>query len=40
MRKDQNMIEWGSPNWGGNVHYAANGSWVSDRHGDEEQQED
>jgi hypothetical protein len=21
------MIEWGSENWGGNVHQAANGSW-------------
>lgn len=29
------MIEWGSPNWGGNVHLAPNGSWVVDRHGDE-----
>ncbi len=26
------MIEWGSENWGGNVHYASDGSWVSDRH--------
>jgi hypothetical protein len=24
------MIEWGSENWGGNVHYAANGSWAVD----------
>jgi hypothetical protein len=30
------MIEWGSPNWGGNVHHAANGSWVIDRHGDDD----
>ena len=29
------MIEWGSDNRGGNVHYAANGSWVTDRHGDD-----
>lgn len=29
------MIEWGSANWGDNVHYAANGSWVTDRHGDD-----
>ena len=29
------MIEWGSDNWGGNVHHAANGSWVVDRHGDD-----
>ena len=29
------MIEWGSANWGNNVHYADNGSWVTDRHGDD-----
>jgi hypothetical protein len=29
------MIEWGSDSWGGNVHYAENGSWVTDRHGDD-----
>lgn len=33
------MIEWGSENWGGNVHLAANGSWVVDRHGDEPEQD-
>jgi len=26
------MIEWGSPNWGGRVHLAENGSWVGDKH--------
>jgi hypothetical protein len=26
------MIDWDSPDWGGGVTYAANGSWVSDRH--------
>lgn len=26
------MIEWGSPDWGGRVHYAENGSWVRDKH--------
>jgi hypothetical protein len=26
------MIDWGSPNWGGHVHYAENGSWVGDKH--------
>ena len=25
-------IEWDSPTWGGGVTYAANGSWVADRH--------
>jgi hypothetical protein len=26
------MIEWGSPDWGGQVHEADNGSWVGDKH--------
>ncbi|MCW2785486.1 MAG: hypothetical protein JWP74_2003 [Marmoricola sp.] len=26
------MIEWESPTWGGGVTYAANGSWVKDKH--------
>lgn len=26
------MIEWGSPDWGGHVHEAENGSWVRDKH--------
>ena len=26
------MIDWGSPNWGGGVTLAADGSWVEDRH--------
>lgn len=29
------MIDWDSEDWGGHVHYAADGSWVTDRHGDE-----
>lgn len=29
------MIDWDSDRWGGQVHLASNGSWVSDRHGDE-----
>jgi hypothetical protein len=29
------MIDWDSEDWGGHVHLAANGSWVADRHGDE-----
>lgn len=33
------MIEWGSENWGGGVHYASNGSWVSDRHDDDGDQD-
>ena len=27
------MIDWGSEDWGGGVHYAANGSWVTDTDG-------
>lgn len=30
------MVEWGSDSWGGNVHLAENGSWVTDRHGDDD----
>ena len=26
------MIDWNSPNWGGGVTFAANGSWVADKH--------
>ena len=29
------MIDWESDEWGNRVHLASNGSWVSDRHGDE-----
>ncbi len=34
------MIEWGSEDWGGNVHYAANGSWVTDKHDDDDANSD
>jgi hypothetical protein len=29
------MIDWSSDDWGGGVTYAANGSWVNDKHDDE-----
>jgi hypothetical protein len=29
------MIDWASETWGGGVHFAANGSWVNDKHGDD-----
>jgi hypothetical protein len=32
------MIDWDSPSWGGGITYADNGSWVTDRH-DETNQE-
>ena len=28
------MIDWDSENWGNGVHFAADGSWVTDKHGD------
>jgi hypothetical protein len=32
-RKDvETMIDWESDTWGGTVHLAANGSWVTDKH--------
>jgi hypothetical protein len=34
------MIDWESETWGGGVHYAANGSWVTDKHGDDSTQQD
>jgi hypothetical protein len=29
------MIDWDSDTWGGGVTYAANGSWVPDKHVDD-----
>ncbi len=29
------MIDWDSDTWGDGVTYAANGSWVRDKHGDD-----
>lgn len=34
------MIEWGSESWRGNVQYAPNGSWVTDKHGDDSAYQD
>lgn len=34
------MIEWGSPNWGGGVTYADNGSWITDPSEDTEPKQD
>jgi hypothetical protein len=30
------MIDWDSDDWGKDVAYAANGSWVADKHGDDD----
>lgn len=30
------MIDWNSETWGGGVTYAANGSWVEDKHDEAE----
>ena len=30
------MIDWDSDNWGNNVTFAADGSWVADKHGDDD----
>ena len=35
VRKVTTMIDWHSDDWGNKVHYASNGSWVSDKQGDE-----
>ena len=35
--KGMTMIDWDSENWGsGVVHFAADGSWVTDKHGDDD----
>ena len=31
------MIDWNSDDWGNHVTYADNGSWVTDKHDDDEQ---
>jgi len=33
------MIDWNSDKWGNNVHFAANGSWVDDKHADADRRE-
>jgi hypothetical protein len=33
------MIDWDSDDWGNRVTYAANGSWVADKHGDDDHQD-
>ena len=38
--KGRPMIDWDSDNWGNGVTYAANGSWVTDKHGDEGAEQD
>jgi hypothetical protein len=30
------MIDWDSETWGNGVTFAADGSWVTDKHGDDE----
>ena len=30
------MIDWDSDNWGNRVSYADNGSWVGDKHGEDD----
>ena len=34
------MIDWNSDNWGNHVTYAENGSWVNDKHGDDDAEQD
>ena len=39
-REVSTMINWDSEDWGNKVHYASNGSWVSDKHGDDSDHKD
>jgi hypothetical protein len=32
------MIDWDSDTWGNRVHYASDGSWVTDKHDDDLEQ--
>ena len=34
------MIDWDADNWGNRVTYAENGSWVNDKHGDDDAEQD
>lgn len=34
--KGNTMIDWDSDSWGNGVHLAANGSWVTDKHGEDD----
>jgi hypothetical protein len=34
------MIDWDSDTWGNRVTYADNGSWVNDKHGDDDAAQD
>jgi len=34
------MIDWDSESWGNRVYYASDGSWVTDKHGLEGEQEE
>lgn len=39
-REELGMIDWNSDNWGNHVTYAENGSWVTDKHGDDDAKQD
>jgi hypothetical protein len=34
--KGRTMIDWDSETWGNGVTFAADGSWVTDKHGDDD----
>jgi hypothetical protein len=34
------MIDWDSENWGNGVHFASDGSWVTDKHGNDDAGQD
>jgi hypothetical protein len=39
-RERQAMIDWDSDTWGNRVTFAADGSWVTDKHGDDDAEQD
>jgi hypothetical protein len=38
-RKARTMIDWDSDDWGNRVTFAADGSWVADKHGNDAEQD-
>ena len=39
LDRSKTMIDWDSDDWGGTVHYASDGSWVTGKHDEDSGQE-
>jgi hypothetical protein len=40
ITRGEQMIDWDSETWGGGVTYAADGSWLEDKHAEGQPDED